>query len=60
MGRKANAHSTWKRKKKRIVVTNVTVDEYRNNKTVISNMSTRIEGSIKIMSLYNIFRLRKC
>uniref|UniRef100_A0A8W8MM10 Uncharacterized protein n=1 Tax=Magallana gigas TaxID=29159 RepID=A0A8W8MM10_MAGGI len=27
----------------RIVVTNVTVDEYRNNKTLNSNMSTRIE-----------------
>lgn len=53
-------HIAPEKEKKRIVVTNVTVDEYRNNKTVISNMSTRIEGSIKIMSLYNIFRLRKC
>lgn len=40
----------------RIVVTNVTVDEYRNNKTLNSYISTRIEVSIKIMSLYNIFR----
>lgn len=31
----------------RIVVTNVTVDEYRNNKILNSNMSTRTEVSIK-------------